>query len=475
MVQIKPEIQLKQTQKLVMTPQLQQSIKMLQLSSVELQELIEKELLENPALEIDEENRPSIDVGEKELERAVDDTESINGDSFDNTEDFEEYFLEQRAQIGRSDESEDTKRKFIEGAVSRDETLQEYLLSQIGMLDIDEETENIASILVSYLDSMGYLSVPLDKLSKELNIPIEKLERALKVIHTLDPPGVGARDVKECLIIQLNSLEENTATVELAKKIVENSLNDLKLHKIEDIARKLKVSINEVEKAVKLIESLEPYPGRQYYTGEIRYIIPDVIVVKKNGEFEVVSNDVVVPKLKINRYYERLLKSKNIDKKTRDFISEKVQNARNFINSINQRESTLVRVMKAILDEQREFFEKGPKYLKPLTLKDIASKLGLHESTISRITSSKYVQTPFGIFQLKYFFSNPIKSSNNSIVSSRSIKEMIKEIIEKEGKQGHLSDQKIADILSKKGIKIARRTVAKYRKELNILPSKLRR
>ncbi len=473
-MRIKPELQLKQTQKLIMTPQLQQSIKMLQLSTVELRELIEKELAENPALEVEEKGQ-ALEVMEREIKNVLDEDKSDKLEDFDNTEDFEEYYLERRAQIGKSNDEEDTKRKFLEGAISREETLQEYLLTQLNMIDEDEEIVDIATILVSYLDSMGYLSVSLEELSKELDIPLSKLEKALKIIHSLDPPGVGARDVRECLLIQLDNIEEKGPVVDLAKKIVEESLNDLKLHKINEIARKHKVKIEDVREAVNLIEKLEPYPGRQYYTGEIRYIIPDVIVVKKDGDFEVVTNETVTPKLRINRYYERLLKSNETDKKTKEFIAEKVQRAKNFINSINQRETTLVRVMKAILEEQKEFFEKGPKYLKPLTLKDIAAKLDLHESTISRITSSKYVQTPFGIFQLKYFFSNPIKSSSNSSISSRSIKEMIKEIIEEEGEKKHLSDQKIADLLAKKGIKIARRTVAKYRKELNILPSKFRR
>ena len=480
-MQIKPELNLKQTQKLVMTPQLQQAIKMLQLSTIELQNTIEQELMENPALEVDEEkNQTEISLENSEIPK-VDDQESNDPEEmgFDDNEYFEEYFIEKNAQIGKSEDNEDTKRKFLEGAVARDETLQEYLISQLSMIEADEDLKEIANILISYIDSMGYLSLSIDELSDELNIPKNKLEEALKLIQSLDPSGVGARDIKECLLIQIENLVENlnedSNIVSLAKRIIEESLNDLKLHKIEEIARKFKVSVAEVEQAVEIIGKLEPYPGRQFYTGDINYIIPDIIVEKREGNWEVITNDIAIPRLRINRYYESLLRNKNTDKRTRDFIAEKVQRAKNFINSIQQRESTLVRVMRAILEEQREFFDKGPKYLKPLTLKDIARRLDLHESTISRVTSSKYVQTPFGIFRLKYFFSNQIKSSNQERYSSRSIKEMIKEIIEEYEGDSHLSDQKIADILAKRGIKIARRTVAKYRKELNILPSNLRR
>ena len=476
-MQIKPELNLKQTQKLVMTPQLQQAIKMLQLSTIELQNAIEQELMENPALEVDEEkDQNEISLDNAEILK-VDDQESNDPEEmgFDDNEYFEEYFIEKNAQIGKSEDTEDTKRKFLEGAVARDETLQEYLVSQLSMMDADAQLKELATILISYIDPMGYLSLSIDELSKEIGIPEKELLEALKLVQSLDPPGVGARNIKECLLLQLENLNEDPELLSLSKRIIEESLNDLKLHRVGEIARRYKVSVSIIERAIEIISRLEPYPGRQFYSGDINYIIPDVIVEKREGNWEVITNDIAIPRLRVNRYYESLLRNKNTDKRTRDFIAEKVQRAKSFINSIQQRESTLVRVMKAILEEQKEFFEKGPKYIKPLTLRDIARKLDLHESTISRVTSSKYVQTPFGVFRLKYFFSNQIKSTNREQYSSRSIKEMIKEIIEEYDGKLHLSDQKIADILAERGIKIARRTVSKYRKDLNILPSNLRR
>jgi len=468
-VELKPEIHLKQTQKLIMTPQLQQAIKMLQLSNLELLDRIEQEMEENPALEIEERQGDlfsSMD-GTLELRKKIDEKNNRYDEGLE-----DEYYFGDRSFIQPGEKTgEDKKREFIEGTISREETLKEYLLSQLHLLKIDDEELKIAEALISYIDIMGYLYVPIEKIAEELEKPFEKVEKALRVIQSLDPPGVGARDIKECLLIQLRS----RGNYPLAERIIEDHLNDIKLNKLDEIAKRLKVPISRVREAFSIISRLEPYPGRQFFSEEIKYIIPDVIVEKREGNFEIISNSSISPRLRVNSYYIYLLQKKKQDKRIKDFISEKVQRAQNFIRSIEQREDTLLRVTRAILEEQKDFFEKGPKYLKPLTLKDVAQKVDLHESTVSRITSSKYVQTPFGIFQLKYFFSNPIPSRGNREYSSTSIKEIIRDIIQSEGMKKHLSDQQIAGILSKRGIKIARRTVAKYRKELKILPSNMRR
>ncbi len=459
-MEIKPEIRLKQTQKLVMTPQLQQAIKLLQLSNMELSQKIEEELIENPALEIDE--------GEDEYEKEI-----ISNENDDSSENFEDEYLYEDKNYSHTEDPSlgNKKREFIEGTVFREETLKEYLLWQIRLLKISPEDFKTAEILIGYIDAMGYLSIPLQNISDEVGLPFEKLEKVLEIIQGLDPPGVGARDIKECLMIQLR----NRGNFPLVEKIILEFLNEIKLRKFEEISKKLKITQAKVREAFSIMAKLEPYPGRQFYSGEIKYIIPDVIVEEREGNFEVISNNSFIPKLRINRYYEKLLKRKSGDKRIKGFVSEKVQRAKNFIHWIDQRESTLVRVTKAILEEQIDFFRDGPKHLKPLILKDISDKVDLHESTISRITSSKYVQTPFGVFQLKYFFSTTIPAYGSKEYSSTSIKEMIKDIVNDEKSKRHLSDQKIADLLAVRGIKIARRTVAKYRKELNILPSNLRR
>ncbi|HEB32207.1 MAG TPA: RNA polymerase sigma-54 factor [Spirochaetes bacterium] len=468
-MEIRQEIQLKQIQKLIMTPQLQQAIKMLQLSNIELNEKIEEELMDNPALEMDEKNSDyetnlDKDLILKKLSSEEKDTAYEDGL-------YDEYFFSDRS-FTRSDRNigEDKKREFIEGAISREETLHEYLLWQLRLVKIPHEDFNIGEILLSYIDSKGYLPVPLNVISDELNIPLEKLEELLVIIHSLDPPGVGARDIKECLLLQL----KYRGSYPLAEKIINEYLNEIKLKKYDKIAKKLKVSVNMVKEAFNILSKLEPYPGRQFYSNEVKYIIPEVSVEERDGKLEVIPNNYSIPKLKVNSYFEKLLRKNSGDKRIKNFALDKIQRAKSFIHSIEQRESTLVRVMKKILDEQKGFFEKGPKYLKPLTLKDVSVHLDLHESTISRITSSKYVQTSFGVFQLKFFFSNPIPSKGDRDYSSTSIKEMLKDIIQSEGTTKHLSDQKIANLFAKRGIEIARRTVAKYRKGLKILPSNLR-
>jgi RNA polymerase sigma-54 factor len=463
---MRPDLHLKQTQKLIMTPQLQQAIKMLQLSNIELTEQIEKEIMDNPALETEDLNDEyETNLDKNNILKKMSNEEKGDGDN-GVWDDYNDKYLPPPDK--RS--GEDKKREFMENAISREETLHEYLLWQLRLVDISPEYFTIGEILLSYIDSKGYLPVSLEKISEELNIPLKKLEEVLKIIQGLDPPGVGAKDVSECLLLQLKS----RGSYPLAEKIVGEYLNEIKLKKYDEISKKLKVSSTMVKEAFDIISKLEPYPGRQFYSNEIKYIIPEVIVVERDGNFEVIPNNYSIPKLKVSSYFESLLRKSSSDKRTKNFALDKVQRARSFIHSIEQRESTLVRVMKKILEEQREFFEKGPKYLKPLTLKDVSADLDLHESTISRITSSKYVQTPFGVFQLKFFFSNPIPGHGDKEYSSTSIKEMIKDLIQSEGATKHLSDQKIANLLTNRGIKISRRTIAKYRQELKILPSNLR-
>ena len=464
---IKPELHIKQTQKLIMTPQLQQAIKMLQLSSLELNQRIEEELEENPALEKEERQEYSLEeLNEEDILHKVEKAQDVKV-----REDFDEESIIANSAYPFSGSGEDKKREFIEGTVSREETLKEYLLQQIHLLEVEQERFRLLEVLISYIDENGYLSVPLEKIAEEFNVPPKDLEQALSTVQSLDPPGVGARNIQECLIIQLRSKGDYP----VAERIIRDCLKELKLKRYTNIMKKCRISKSKLDEAITVISHLEPYPGRQYYSEDIRYINPEVIVEEREGEFEVIPNSLSIPRLRINRYFEELMKKRGVDKRVKDFVSEKVQRAKTFIHSIDQRESTLVRVMRAIVKRQIEFFQRGPMYLKPMTLKDISQDVDLHESTVSRITSSKYAQTSFGVFSLKYFFSNPIPTEGKGDYSSTSIKEIIKELIENEGSRSHLSDQKIVDLLQKRGIKIARRTVAKYRKELNILPSNLRR
>ena len=469
-MEIRPEIHLKQTQKLIMTPQLQQAISMLQLSNIELSEQIERELMENPALEVEEKDLEDERDLEKELINKKKLSDPLNKRYDEGFED--EYFFEDKS-IVQTDwgTGEDKKREFLEGAITREKTLKEFLHWQLRLLPVTPEELKIGEILISYIDSKGYLSVPLEEVSKAFEIRLDMLDHVLRMIQSLDPPGVGARDLKECLLIQLTSRGSHP----LAERIIAGHLEELKKVKVEDIAKKLKAPPARVREALALISKLEPYPGRQFYSDDVRYIIPDVIVVREEGILNVVANTSSLPRLRVNSYFETLMKHRSADKRIRDFAAEKVRQARTFMHSVAQRESTLLRVARTILEEQPEFFEHGPKYLRPMTLKTVAGALGLHESTVSRITSSKHIQTSFGVFPLKYFFSNSIPAQGSRHYSATSIKEMVRDIIEKEGGKKHLSDHKITHILEKRGIKIARRTVAKYRKGLHILPSNLRR
>ncbi len=450
-----------------MTPQLQQAIKMLQLSNVELNQRIEEELIENTALEKEDIQEYSLDeLNEEDIQQQV---EKVQDDKV--REDFDEESIIANSAYPYTGSGEDKKREFIEGTVSRDITLKEYLMRQVHLLEILQDEYELAELLISYIDENGYLSEKLEEIAMESNKPLEELKTALKTIQSLDPPGVGARNIQECLIIQLKSRGDYP----IAEQIVRDCLNELKLKRYNEIAKKCRISKPKLDENLAIISHLEPYPGRQYYSGDIRYIIPDVIIKEREGIFEVVPNSFSIPRLRVNRYYEDLMRNRKVEKRVKDFVTEKVQRAKTFIHSIDQRESTLLRVTRAIVDRQLDFFQRGPMFLKPMTLRDISQDVELHESTISRITSSKYVQTSFGVYSLKYFFSNPIPTEGRGPYSSTSIKEIIKEIIEQEGEKRHLSDQKIVDLLHNRGVKIARRTVAKYRKELNILPSNLRR
>ncbi len=357
---LKPELHIKQTQKLIMTPQLQQAIKMLQLSNLELNQAIEEELIDNPALDKEDRQEYSLDeLSEEDLSQRIEQTKDERiGEDFNE----ETLYTEQPYASPDYSSGEDKKREFLEGAVFREETLKEYLMRQLHLTDIGPEELKIAEILISYIDERGYLSISLEVISGEFSISEERLEKVLTIVQSLDPPGVGAREIKECLLIQLR----NEGNHPIAERIVSECLDELRLKKYDEIAKKCKISKSKLQEVISLISQLEPYPGRQYYSDDIRYIVPDVIVEERDGEFEVIPNSSSLPRLRVNRYFENLLKKSNIEKRVKEFVSEKVTRARIFMHSIEQRESTLLRVMKAILERQIDFFEQGPMYLKPM-------------------------------------------------------------------------------------------------------------
>jgi RNA polymerase sigma-54 factor len=445
-----------QEQKLHMSPQLLQSIQLMALPLQDLKARIEEELEKNPALEVIEDPK------------TISYDEAPSGQR-ENDEYFEDYSDSGFSPTGYDDEAGDAKRKFMEGALARPESLQDHLLWQLSLQPISEDLRSVCELLIRNLDENGFhredpkTIVPPDKL------PL--LEEGIKLVQRFDPIGVCVKDYKESLIVQAM---QNPDAPPYTVLILQEYLELLERGKIKEIAKKLKITEKEVEECLSFIKTLTPFPGREFSSEPPRYVIPDLMVTLKEGQFVIILNDEEIPVLGLNPFFTNIQNHPEAQKlkEVKQFVNNRVKEARWFIQSIHQRNQTLLKVAKAIVEFQRDFFLKGPKYLRPLTLKDIAQEIGVHEATVSRITTSKYIQTEWGIFELKYFFSNSISGagSTGSQYSKEAVKQIIKEIIEQEGGK-NLSDQKIADLLSKRGIQLARRTVTKYRKELAISSS----
>ncbi len=453
-----------QQQKLLMTPYLHRIIEILQLPLIDLEQRIYDELAENPMLEA-------------EVEAVKDSTDKFDDVELTREEDLIKYF-EDTSDVGyytsyQYDGEKEKKHNIIEEVLTRPPTLQEHLIWQLRLNTFSEEDFKIGERIISNTDNRGYLITPIEEIAKGMSLPVEKVKAVLKIIQTFEPYGVGARDLRECLMIQLKFFPEKDPW---ASVIVEKYFDLLSKHNFAAIAKKLGVPLNVVENSIKIIKKLNPYPGEEYDSRKTEYVVPDVMVEKVQGKYIIILNDEWIPKLRINQRYKAMLKSKNVSNKIKKYLREKFIQAVWFLKSIEQRRTTIYKVTEAILAMQYEFFEKGPQEIKPLILKDIADRIGVHESTVSRVTSNKYIQTPWGVYELKYFFSSSLKTTEDKEdVSSKKVMDMIKNIVAAEDKQKPYSDEQIADILKKKGIVISRRTVTKYRKKLKILPSNLRR
>lgn len=464
-----------QKQKLVMTQTLREAIELLQVTSVELSERIEQELQDNPVLEVrtndageSVSDAESPDAGVEMLTASRDEA----GPDSDFVGNFEDSSDEGYGYAAGGMRDPDAKQQFLEGAIQRGQTLSEHLVGQLRLVTFTEEDFKIGEILISCLDENGYFHRNLDELAAATPIPgrgEKDFARVLSLVQTLDPPGVGARSLQECLLIQLRDRDTRD---QVAETIVTEHFDLLEKRAWRQLASKLGVAVARVEEAAKVVAGLEPLPGRSFSKASVEYVVPDVIIREEEGEFVIVVNDDWLPKLSISKTYRNLMRRKETGNEVKTYISDKLASAQWLIRSIEQRRETLYAVTEAILEEQKPFFIHGPGHLRPLTLKQIAERIGMHESTVSRVTSNKYAQTGWGIYRLKYFFSSALKKENGQVESSRSVKEMIRKIIEEEA--GKLSDQEIVGILQNRGIRIARRTVAKYRKLLRILPSSKR-
>ena len=453
-------LNLTQEQKLIMTQQMQLSIKLLQMSTYDLREYIEKEFSENPVLEAQYEDIKEVSKEQDRLEykELVKYLESDNYGS---------------QSYGEYDEEGISPFTFI----SKPESLTDYLEGQILELPIDEYMRSVCSYMVECLDQKGYLDIKKEELMNELDCSEETFNRALIVIQNLEPAGIGARDLKECLEIQLERKGENDPIV---KEIIDNHLDDLADNRYQVIAKDLDITPKKAQDYGDLIKTLEPKPSRGFYTGdEVGFIIPDAEIRKIDGEFLILMKDGVLPMLSVNPLYKDILKDSTNDKEATEYVKEKIDKAMFLIKSIEQRKSTLHKVLQKILEKQKDYFEKGEKYLKPMTLKEIAEKLEMHESTISRAIRDKYILTSMGTIKIKDLFVNSIsnkeKSDGEDDVTVINIKKALEEVIKEEDKRKPLSDQAISEILKEKGMAISRRTVAKYREELGIKSSSKRK
>ncbi|MHC1768104.1 MAG: RNA polymerase factor sigma-54 [Verrucomicrobiia bacterium] len=479
----------------VLAPQLQQSLALLQAPTLELKALIEQELQQNPVLEegvsaeTDQESKNqengSVDLTdptEPPADVTFDPaTDKSNGPVDDFQAEFERLaqldqewrdHFSQTAVPQRHSQEDEERRQFMFDSLVADTSLQETLLEQVRMSDLPREQRPIAEVIIGNIDDYGYLQASVDELAFSTNIPAEQIGAVLKVIQSFHPPGVGARDLRECLLLQLERADRRNS---LEFKIVDEYFDALGKRRLPEIARGLGLTVDEVQEAAARIGHLEPRPGRAFLPDNDHYILPEVFVQQTGDDWVVTTNNEQVPRLRISNTYKDLMAQADSSPEVRDYIREKIRAGKFLIKSLHQRQQTILNIAKEIVNRQREFLEKGVAHLKPLTMLQVAEVVGVHETTVSRAVSGKYMQTPRGIFEMKYFFTSGIKTASGVGMSNTSVKDIISEMIKGENPAKPLSDEEIVRMLTEKGIVIARRTVAKYRSELNILPSHLRK
>ncbi len=464
-------LQLRQSQKLIMTQMLQQAIKLLPLSRLELVQTIRQELTENPLLEevlLEEEDG----IASTDTEEHI--TDADGQDQPEQDGEFEwELYVQNFMDMGFSSATGQHEIPSYESTLSRQTSLADHLNWQLSLSAHDQSTRDIGDYLIGNIDEEGYLTTTIEDVAESLNVGLEQVETALELIQSFDPIGVGSRNLKECLLIQIRQSELAGTILE---QLVERHLENLQEQYYPRIARDLGVSIEDIINTVQLIRELDPKPGSRYSAESPDYITPDVIVLKQGDEYQVYLNEEEIPRLKVSSYYYNMLQRKDsLQQDTRKFIEEKFRSAVWMIKSIEQRRQTLFKVARSIVRYQRGFLDKGTAHLRPLILKDVAEDIEMHESTVSRVTTNKYMHTPQGIFELKHFFHSGLDSLIGDARSSVSVKDIIKKLVEGEDPREPLTDQQIVERLLEKNVRIARRTVTKYRKELKILQSSRRR
>jgi RNA polymerase sigma-54 factor len=464
---------LRLTQQLIMTPQLQQAIKLLQLSRLELLDMIRHEMEENPALEEKPETADDNTVEDADVHEAPDMEEVRIDENVQNDIDWDNYIDEYNSTGNIHFEREHRDAPEYESFIAGKESLDHHLLWQLMMTLPTPEEEQIGSVIIGNLNLDGYLEISIEEIAALSETSPERAAQVLKTLQTFDPSGVCARDLRECLQIQLKNLGIDNR---ILNAILSGHMKHLENKNYKAISKALKVSLKDVQTAVEIIKGLEPKPGRSFSQDEPQYITPDIYVYKLDDEFVIVLNDDGMPKLHLNPYYKKAIKrGEKIADETREYLQEKMRSAQWLIKSIHQRQKTIYNVMQSIVKFQCDFFEKGIAHLKPMVLRDVAQDIGMHESTISRVTTNKYAYTPQGIFELKYFFNSSINRVHGAAIASASVKDKIREIVQSEDPHKPFSDKKISALLQASNIRIARRTVAKYREMLKILPSNKRK
>ena len=493
------------TQSLVLAPQLQQSLALLQAPTLELKALIEQELQQNPVLEEVSSPEPDMadrltadgegqdgpadntELPEEGASEGVSDAPILkNGESADApTDDFQQefdrlvqldqewrdHFAQTNIPIRQSTEDEE-KRQFMFDSLAAGTTLSQVLMDQVRETDLDEEQRHVAELIIGNIDDYGYLKSTVQEMSAATNLPVETISDVLKVIQTFDPPGVGALDLRECLVLQLQRTGRQDS---LEYRIVRDFMDALGKRRIPEIARGTGYTVEEVQDALGRIGRLEPRPGRAFLPDTDQYVLPEVFVQKVANDLLVSTNDEHIPHLRISNIYKDLMSGGENTAEVKNYIREKIRAGKFLIKSLHQRQQTILNIAKEIVKRQREFMEKGVAHLRPMTMAQVAEVVGVHETTVSRAVSAKYMQTPQGVFEMKFFFTAGLQTASGDGVSNTSVKDMIADIFKNEESTKPLSDQEVVKMLEDKGINIARRTVAKYRSELNILPSILRK
>lgn len=464
---LETKLLLKTAQKLVMTATLQQAIKLLPLSRLELIQKVHQEILENPFLE---------EVATQEMS----DTDLANAElSQETPQESEQFEVDWEAYLQDFNSSPDyvpmisREVPSLEATLRSETSLAEHLLWQLSLTMHDDLEKQIGTYLIGNIDDDGYLQCQTEEVTMIFGVTDEQVCTVLGVIQSFDPPGVGARDLQESLLIQLHHLEMDDS---LACKIVQHCLSQLDERSFQKIAKTFGATINEVIAAVGLIRTLDPKPGSRFNSPRVEYIVPDVVVVKVDDDYQIVLNEDGMPSLRINALYQNVLRQNDsMQSDTREYLEEKFRSAIWLMKSVEQRRQTLLRVTKSLCKFQHEFLDKGIAYLKPLVLKDVAYDIGMHESTVSRVTTNKYVYTPQGVFELKFFFHSGLESLDGDAMSSISVKDIIRKAVAAEDPRKPLTDQQLMTILAAKSVRIARRTIAKYRQELRIAPASRRK